>query len=141
MLLKDDHYNFNDTENNFKSAVDEHVSWGYFEGCSNESAPGQVGGDYQTGFQCPPVSWAIDTNRKGAFFQKVKEYASGSCDAAESGSDDDWLSLDSFWGGIGIGIAFGILLTVLIGYVAMRFCCKGMRGSDENSVLLAKYNS
>ena len=48
--------------------------------------------------------------------------------------------MDSFWGGIGIGIAFGIIFTILVGYISIKTCCKNKGGSDENTVLLAKYN-
>jgi len=60
--------------------------------------------------------------------------------AQSDDDDDDWLSMDSFWGGIGIGIAFGIILTILVAYISLKTCCKGKGGSDENTVLLAKYN-
>eukprot|EP01084_Bolivina_argentea_P002106 3871_1 len=67
---EDDHYNFNSSSNNMKSAVDGHASWGYFDGCSSNTAD-----DYHDGYQCPATSWAIDTNRKAAFFEKVDYYA------------------------------------------------------------------
>ena len=71
MINEDNHSDFNGTTNNFKSAVDGHTSWGFFGDCPNE------GGDYQDGYQCPPVAWGITTDRKAQFFQQCEEYALG----------------------------------------------------------------
>ena len=44
----------------------EHASWGYFD-------PGES--DYRDGYQSPPVDWGINTDRKRAFFARVREIA------------------------------------------------------------------
>jgi hypothetical protein len=64
LVNEDDHFEFDQPRNNFTAAVDEYCSWGYFD-------PGQS--DYRNGYQCPPVNWSINTERKQAFFAKVRE--------------------------------------------------------------------
>lgn len=64
LFNEDDHFDFDQPENNFLAAVGEYASWGYFDpGASN----------YCDGYQCPPVRWDINTPRKQAFFKLVKE--------------------------------------------------------------------
>ena len=61
---EDDHFDFEKEQNNFAAAVSEGASWGYFDpGASN----------YQDGYQCPPVAWGLNTERKRAFFRRVAE--------------------------------------------------------------------
>lgn len=48
--------------NNLAAAVNEGASWGYHDKGSN---------DYRSGFQAPPVDWAIGTPEKKAFFAEV----------------------------------------------------------------------
>ena len=64
LFNEDDHFDFDKTENNFLAALGEYASWGYFD-------PGKS--DYGDGYQCPPVNWGINTPRKKAFFELVKE--------------------------------------------------------------------
>jgi hypothetical protein len=63
---EDDHFDFDKPENNFAAAIAEYASWGYFD-------PGVS--DYRDGYQCPPVNWGINTDRKRAFFARVAEMA------------------------------------------------------------------
>jgi len=61
---EDDHFDFDKPANNMMAAVGSYASWGYFEpGLSN----------YQDGYQCPPVNWGINSERKKAFFALLKE--------------------------------------------------------------------
>jgi hypothetical protein len=46
------------------AAVGEYASWGYFDPGSN---------NYRDGYQCPPVNWGINTDRKKAFFSFLKQ--------------------------------------------------------------------
>jgi hypothetical protein len=46
------------------AATGEYASWGYFDPGAN---------NYRDGYQCPPVNWRINTERKVAFFTKVTE--------------------------------------------------------------------
>jgi hypothetical protein len=64
LFNEDDHFDFDQPQNNFVAAVAEYVSWGYFD-------PGK--GDYADGYQCPPVNWGINTERKKQFFVLAKE--------------------------------------------------------------------
>jgi hypothetical protein len=61
---EDDHFDFDKPANNMMAAVSSYASWGFFEpGLSN----------YRDGYQCPPVNWGINTERKKAFFTLLKE--------------------------------------------------------------------
>lgn len=74
---EDDNYNFSDTKNNFKSAIESYASWGYFdfrrvgkrakkEGVKEET-------DMNIGYQSVPVNWGINHKRKQDFFNYLKE--------------------------------------------------------------------
>jgi hypothetical protein len=61
---EDDHFDFDQPDNHFVRTVRLGASWGYFDpGASN----------YFDGYQCPPVEWGINTERKRQFFLKVRE--------------------------------------------------------------------
>jgi hypothetical protein len=64
LFNEDDHFNFDQPSNNMVEALGADASWGYFD-------PGQS--NYQDGYQCPPVKWDINTERKKAFFGLLKE--------------------------------------------------------------------
>lgn len=64
LINEDDHFRFNEPENHLMAALSEYVSWGYFD-------PGKS--DYSDGYQCPPVNWSINTERKQQFFSILKE--------------------------------------------------------------------
>ena len=64
LFNEDDHFNFDQPANNMLAALGEYASWGYFD-------PGKS--DYSDGYQCPPVNWGINTERKRAFFGLVKQ--------------------------------------------------------------------
>jgi hypothetical protein len=66
LFNEDDHFDFDRPENNLAAALSEHASWGYFD-------PGAS--DYRDGYQSPPVNWGINTPRKQAFFDRVREIA------------------------------------------------------------------
>lgn len=69
---EDDHYDFDRPANHMVVATTYHASWGYFD-----AGPGAGGSsarsDYIQGYQNVPVNWAINTDRKQAFFDKVRE--------------------------------------------------------------------
>jgi hypothetical protein len=58
LFNEDDHFDFDKDDNNFKAAIDEYASWGYFD---------------PDGYQSPPVNWGLNTDRKRAFFRMVSE--------------------------------------------------------------------
>jgi hypothetical protein len=64
LFNEDDHFDFDRPKNNLLAALGEYASWGYFD-------PGK--NNYAEGYQSPPVQWGITTERKRAFFAKVKE--------------------------------------------------------------------
>jgi hypothetical protein len=64
LFNEDDHFDFDRPENNFMAAISRYASWGYFD-------PGR--NDYEDGYQSVPVNWGLNTERKRAFFQFVKE--------------------------------------------------------------------
>lgn len=64
VVNEDDHFDFDKPKNNMLAAVREYASWGFFD-------PGKS--NYRDGYQCPPVNWQINTDRKRAFFIKLKE--------------------------------------------------------------------
>jgi hypothetical protein len=64
LFNEDDHFDFDKPANNMMAAIGEYASWGYFD-------PGKS--DYSDGYQCPPVNWGINTERKKAFFRLAKE--------------------------------------------------------------------
>lgn len=68
---EDDHYDFDKEENNFTTSVKNYCSWGYFD----FRRKGET--DYKEGFQSVPVDWGINSERKKAFFNKVKEITGG----------------------------------------------------------------
>jgi hypothetical protein len=70
LFNEDDHYSFNDTLNNFVMAVQSYASWGYFD-YRREGEP------FEDGFQSVPVDWGINSGRKKAFFNMVREITGG----------------------------------------------------------------
>jgi hypothetical protein len=64
LFNEDDHFNFDQPLNNFVAALSEYASWGYFD-------PGE--NNYRDGYQSVPVQWQINTPRKRAFFEKVRD--------------------------------------------------------------------
>ncbi|WP_319592483.1 hypothetical protein [uncultured Draconibacterium sp.] len=66
LFNEDDHFDFDKEDYNLKRSVEGYVSWGYFDFRKN-------GEPFETGFQSVPVDWRISTDRKKAFFQKIKE--------------------------------------------------------------------
>jgi len=64
LINEDDHFRFSEADNHIMAALGLYVSWGYFD-------PGK--GDYADGYQCPPVNWGTNTERKKQFFALLKE--------------------------------------------------------------------
>ena len=69
LFNEDDHFDFDKPLNNFVAAISEYASWGYFD-------PGE--NNYCDGYQSVPVQWGLNTERKKAFFEKVREIAGDS---------------------------------------------------------------
>jgi hypothetical protein len=64
LFNEDDHFDFDQPRNNMMAVIGEYASWGYFD-------PGDS--NYRDGYQCPPVCWGINTDRKLSFFNLVRE--------------------------------------------------------------------
>jgi len=64
LFNEDDHFDFDQPKNNFLAALSQYASWGYFD-------PGK--NDYVDGYQSMPVNYGLNTPRKQAFFQLLKE--------------------------------------------------------------------
>lgn len=68
---EDDHFNFDQPENNFVSAVKEYASWGYFD-------YRLAGEGFDEGYQSVPVNWKTSSSRKRGFFKLLSEITGGS---------------------------------------------------------------
>ena len=66
LFNEDDHFDFDQPENNFTAAIGEYASWGYFDFRMKEEG-------FDDGYQSVPVNWGISSPRKEAFFAKLKE--------------------------------------------------------------------
>ena len=66
VINEDDHENFDSAENNFTTAIAEHVSWGWFD-------YRRKGESLEEGYQSPPVNWGLSSERKRAFFRLLAE--------------------------------------------------------------------
>jgi hypothetical protein len=63
---EDDHYEFGEASNNMVAAIKAYASWGYFDFRRDGEA-------FEEGYQSVPADWKISSERKKAFFKKVKE--------------------------------------------------------------------
>jgi hypothetical protein len=66
VVNEDDHFDFDQPDNNFTAAVKEHVSWGFFDFRMK-------GETFDDGYQSVPVNWGISSERKKGFFELVKK--------------------------------------------------------------------
>ena len=72
LFTEDDHFDFDRPHNNFAAALSRRAGWGYFD-----PGPGAGGGlspgNYVDGYQNVPIDWAINTPRKRAFFDLLRQ--------------------------------------------------------------------
>jgi hypothetical protein len=68
LFNEDDHFDFDKPDYNFKSAIMEYASWGYFDYRMD-------GEGFDDGYQSVPVNWGISSPRKKAFFERLREIA------------------------------------------------------------------
>jgi hypothetical protein len=66
LFNEDDHFDFDKETNNFKAAITEYASWGYFDYRMKEEG-------FDEGFQSVPVNWKISSERKKGFFKLLSE--------------------------------------------------------------------
>ncbi|MCL2348658.1 MAG: M28 family peptidase, partial [Planctomycetaceae bacterium] len=67
LFNEDDHFNFDKEANNMDATIRAGASWGYFDYRMN-------GEKFEDGYQSVPVDWTINSERKRAFFQHVKQW-------------------------------------------------------------------
>ena len=67
---EDDHFEFDQPDNNFVAALRAGASWGYFDYRMKGEGPGD-------GYQSVPVNWGISSARKRAFFDQLREITGG----------------------------------------------------------------
>ena len=65
LFNEDDHFLFDQPDNNFVAAIDSYASWGYFDFRMKEEG-------FANGYQSVPVDWTIGSDRKRGFFQLLK---------------------------------------------------------------------
>lgn len=68
---EDDHFDFEKETNNLTTSLKNYVSWGYFD----YRLRGET--HIVEGYQTVPVDWGINSQRKKAFFEKIKEITGG----------------------------------------------------------------
>jgi len=71
LFNEDDHFDFDKPQNNFVAAIQAGASWGYFD-------YRMTGEKYADGYQSVPVDWGINSPRKKAFFQLLREITGSS---------------------------------------------------------------
>lgn len=72
LFTEDDHFAFDEPDNNFLSALSAYASWGYFD--PGDAAGGSsTFGDYRDGYQNIPVNWGINTDRKRGYFELLAQ--------------------------------------------------------------------
>lgn len=71
LFNEDDHFDFDQPENNFAAAVAAGASWGYFDFRMKGEGPDE-------GYQSPPVNWGISSERKRGFFTLLAEITGAS---------------------------------------------------------------
>jgi len=63
---EDDHFDFDQPDNNFIASTQAHVSWGYFD-------YRMKGEGFDDGYQSVPVNWGLSSKRKQGFFKLLAE--------------------------------------------------------------------
>lgn len=63
---EDDHYAYDREVFNYRAAIEEYASWGYFDFR-------RKGEGFEDGFQSVPVDWRISSERKKDFFELTRE--------------------------------------------------------------------
>ncbi len=72
LFTEDDHFAFDQPDNNFLAALSAYASWGYFD--PGDAAGGSATfGDYRDGYQNIPVNWGINTDRKRSYFELLTQ--------------------------------------------------------------------
>ena len=68
LFNEDDHFDFDQPDNNFSAAISEYASWGYFD-------YRKMNEGFDEGYQSVPVNWTTSSDRKRGFFKLLSEIA------------------------------------------------------------------
>ncbi len=66
LFNEDDHFNFQDQNNNFVAALKSYASWGFFDYRMKDES-------FEEGYQSVPADWGVTSGRKKGFFNLLKE--------------------------------------------------------------------
>jgi hypothetical protein len=66
LFNEDDHFDFDQPQNNFVAAISEYASWGYFDFRMKVES-------FDDGYQSVPVNWGAMSSRKQGFFRLLSE--------------------------------------------------------------------
>ena len=70
LFNEDDHYRFDEADNNFLVAIGAYASWGFFDNRFKSETFG-------CGYQSVPANWGISSARKRGFFELAKRIFEG----------------------------------------------------------------
>jgi hypothetical protein len=70
LFNEDDHFDFDQPDNNMLAAVSRYASWGYFDFRMK-------GEGFDEGYQSVPVNWGISSARKRGFFDLLRRMTAG----------------------------------------------------------------
>ncbi len=70
LFNEDDHFKFDEDDNNFVAAISRGAGWGYFDFRMKDEG-------YDEGYQSVPVNWGLSSARKRGFYGLLKEMTGG----------------------------------------------------------------
>ena len=76
VVNEDDHFAFDEADNNMLAAVSGYASWGLFDAGAG-SGGGGARSNYRDGYQLVPVNWSTCTPTKQGFFRLLREVTGG----------------------------------------------------------------
>jgi hypothetical protein len=76
VVNEDDHFGFDEADNNMLAAVSRYASWGLFDAGAG-SGGGGARSNYRDGYQLVPVNWSTNTVTKQGFFRLLREITGG----------------------------------------------------------------
>lgn len=73
LFNEDDHFNFDQPDNNMIRALKARASWGFFDFRKRGETLKPGDQTFQEGYQSIPVDWGINSQRKKAFFELLSK--------------------------------------------------------------------
>ncbi len=80
LFNEDDHFDFDQPDNNFIAAVSERAGWGYFDYRMRDEG-------FDEGYQSVPVNWSISSARKRGFFQLLAQITGSAPGGAQTSAN------------------------------------------------------